>query len=34
MTFKERSFGIFENKITNEKLHAKVEEIRKLIKNS
>ncbi len=34
MTFKERSYGIFENKITNEKLHEKVEQIRKLIKNS
>lgn len=32
--FKERSFGIFQNKITDEKLHEKVEEIRNLIKKT
>ena len=32
--FKERSFGIFENKITDETLHKKVEEIRNLIKKT
>ena len=33
-TFKERSYGIFENFIKDEKLHKKVEEIRDIIKNS
>jgi len=32
--FNERSYGIFENPIKNEKLHNKVEEIRKIIKES
>lgn len=32
--FKERSFGIFNNSIKNEKLHKKVEEIRALIKKT
>ncbi|RXJ88994.1 hypothetical protein CRV01_10250 [Arcobacter sp. CECT 8983] len=32
--FKERSHGIFTNHITNEKLRAKVEEIRAIIKSS
>ncbi len=32
--FKERSYGIFENRVTNKKLHDKIEEIRKIIKNS
>ena len=32
--FNERSYGIFENSIKNEKLHDKVEEIRKIIKES
>jgi len=32
--FKERSYGIFENKIKDEKLHKKMEEIRDVIKNS
>ena len=32
--FNERSYGIFENSIKNEKLHNKVEEIRKIIKES
>ncbi len=31
--YDERSFGIFENNITNKKLHEKVEQIRKIIKN-
>lgn len=30
-TFKERSYGIFENNIEDERLHNKVEQIRKLI---
>lgn len=33
-TFKERSYGIFENSIKDEKLHKKMEAIRELIKNS
>lgn len=32
--FNERSYGIFENQIKDEKLHEQVERIRKLIKNS
>ena len=32
--FDERSYGIFENPIKNQKLHNKVEEIRKIIKES
>jgi hypothetical protein len=32
--YNERSFGIFENNITDKKLHEKVEQIRKIIKNS
>lgn len=32
--FKERSYGIFANPISDEKLHKKVEEIRNIIKNS
>ncbi len=32
--FEERSYGIFENKISNTKLHKKIEEIRRLIKES
>ncbi len=32
--YKERSYGIFENSITDEKLYKKIEEIRKIIKNS
>ena len=32
--FKERSYGIFANPIKNEKLHNKVEEIRKIINKS
>ena len=32
--FKERSYGIFANKIQDEELHNKVEEIRKIIKGS
>ncbi len=32
--YDERSFGIFENNITNKELHEKVEQIRKIIKNS
>ncbi len=31
-TFDERSYGIFENNVSDEKLHKKIEEIRKLIK--
>ncbi len=33
-SFEERSYGIFENSITNENLYRKVEEIRAIIKNS
>ena len=33
-TFKERSYGIFDNPIKNEKLHKQVEQIRNIIKNS
>ena len=33
-TFKERSYGIFDNPIKNKKLHQKVEDIRKIIKES
>lgn len=33
-SFKERSYGIFENSLTNKELHEKVEEIRTLIKSS
>ncbi|RXK14061.1 hypothetical protein CP965_01015 [Halarcobacter mediterraneus] len=32
--YKERSYGIFSNHLTNEKFHDKIEEIRKIIKNS
>ncbi len=32
--YDERSYGIFENSIKDEKLHNEVEEIRKIIKNS
>jgi hypothetical protein len=32
--YNERSFGIFENNITDKKLYEKVEQIRKIIKNS
>lgn len=34
LTYKERSYGIFKNEVKNEKLHKKIEEIRKIIKNS
>lgn len=33
-SFNERSFGIFENKVTDETLHAKIEGIRSLIKKT
>ncbi|QKF82373.1 DUF721 domain-containing protein [Halarcobacter ebronensis] len=33
-SYKERSYGIFANKITDKKLHDKFEEIRAIIKNS
>lgn len=33
-TFEERSYGIFDNPIKNEKLHQQVENIRKIIKKS
>jgi len=33
-TFKERSFGIFENRLKNERLREKLENIRNIIKNS
>ncbi len=32
--YKERSYGIFQNNIKNEKLHNKIEEIRNIIKKS
>ncbi len=34
IVFKERSYGIFTNHLSNKKLHAQIEEIRTIIKNS